>query len=65
MNKKKETLLLPCYEHDIREYIKRCNAHVPTAKELGILISLEDQEKEEKELEAETKLILWKQQYNK
>jgi hypothetical protein len=41
MNKKKETLLLPCYEHDIREYIKRCNAHVPTAKELGILISLE------------------------
>ena len=27
MNKK--LLLLPCYEHDIREYVKRCNAHIP------------------------------------
>ena len=27
MNKK--ILLLPCYEHDIREYIKRCNTHIP------------------------------------
>ena len=27
MNKK--ILLLPCYEHDIREYIKRCNALIP------------------------------------
>ena len=62
---KKITLLLPCFEHDLREYVKRCYQHIPTAKELGILISLEDQEKEEKELEAETKLILWKQQYNK
>ena len=26
---KKEIFLLPCYEHDIREYIKRCNAHIP------------------------------------
>ncbi len=30
MNKnKKEILLLPCYEHDVREYVKRCNAHIP------------------------------------
>ena len=29
MNKnKKEILLLPCYEHDVREYVKRCNAHI-------------------------------------
>ena len=27
MNKK--ILLLPCYEHDIIEYVKRCNAHIP------------------------------------
>ena len=27
MNKK--ILLLPCYEHDVREYVKRCNAHIP------------------------------------
>ncbi len=27
MNKK--LLLLPCYEHDVREYVKRCNAHIP------------------------------------
>ena len=27
MNKK--LLLLPCYEHDIIEYVKRCNAHIP------------------------------------
>ena len=26
---KKEIFLLPCYEHDIREYVKRCNAHIP------------------------------------
>ena len=25
---KKEIFLLPCYEHDIREYVKRCNAHI-------------------------------------
>ena len=30
MNSKKEEIkLLPCYEHDIREYVKRCNAHIP------------------------------------
>ena len=30
MNKnKKEILLLPCYEHDVREYVKRCNTHIP------------------------------------
>ncbi len=28
-NKKTNILLLPCYEHDIREYVKRCNAHIP------------------------------------
>ena len=27
MNKK--LLLLPCYEHDVREYVKRCNQHIP------------------------------------
>ena len=42
---KKLILLLPCYEHDIREYVKRCNAHIPTAKELCILVSLAEQEK--------------------
>ena len=26
---KKEILLLPCYEHDIREYVKRCYSHIP------------------------------------
>lgn len=61
---KKPILLLPCYEHDIREYVKRCNAHIPTAKELGILVSLAEQEKEAKDLETETKLIIWKQKHN-
>ena len=25
----KTQLLLPCYEHDMREYVKRCYAHIP------------------------------------
>ena len=29
ITKNNEILLLPCYEHDIREYVKRCNAHIP------------------------------------
>jgi|TARA_Y100000294_G_C8455560_1_gene296428 hypothetical protein len=64
MNKnKKEILLLPCYEHDIREYKKYCLNKIPTAKELGMLVSLEEQEREAKELELDDKLLMWKLTY--
>ena len=29
ITKNNEILLLPCYEHDMREYVKRCYAHIP------------------------------------
>ena len=62
---KKEILLLPCYEHDLREYKKRCNNHIPTASELNILVSLEDQAKEAKENILDDKLLVWKETYQR
>ena len=29
ITKNNEILLLPCYEHDMREYVKRCYTHIP------------------------------------
>ena len=29
ITKNNEILLLPCYEHDMREYVKRCYEHIP------------------------------------
>ena len=46
---KKEILLLPCYEHDIREYVKRCYSHIP----LTPVYQLTPQE--EKEFQEENK----------
>jgi len=62
---KKVILLLPCYEHDVREYKKHCLNKISTAKELGMLVSLKDQEQQAKELELDDKLLMWKLTYQR
>ena len=53
-NKKTNILLLPCYEHDIREYVKRCNAHIPLTPVYQLT---PDEEKEFQEENKRAKLL--------
>jgi len=53
-NKKTNILLLPCYEHDIREYVKRCNAHIPLTPVYQLT---PDEEKEFQEDNKRAKLL--------
>ena len=53
-NKKTNILLLPCYEHDIREYVKRCNTHIPLTPVYQLT---PDEEKEFQEDNKRAKLL--------
>ena len=61
MNKKEEEtkmnktqLLLPCYEHDIREYVKGCYAHIPLTPVYQLT---SEEEKEFQEDQRRSKLL--------